>query len=401
MNNVNRSVTIIDRAQCFGCASCEKVCPKGAIKMDENAEGFFYPKIDSSCVNCGLCLKHCPLMINNTPNTFSQKVFGVVLKNEDLILRSASGGVFVGIANYILEKKGVVYGCAYNDNFRVSHIGIESKNELYRLQGSKYIQSFISETYVDVKTRLEKGDTVLYSGTPCQIAGLKSYLGRDYKNLYTIDLICHGIPSQKLFQKYLQWLSIKNKGKIVYYSFRDKDVSGWSCDGKAKIKTKKKTKIKIIRGYCDPYYASFLRGETYRESCYVCKYANMKRIGDITIGDFWGVEKYYSNIDRSKGVSCCIINTEKGLDLFSTIRERFFCFDCKKDEIAYANSNLNYPTVRPKIRDKIYYGIDGDLIEFFKTFKVKSKYIFQIKSFMSKITPKFVKKLLKEILRSI
>lgn len=398
---MKNNITNLEIKNCVGCRSCSQSCPKECIIMQENNEGFYFPYVEENkCIECGLCIKHCPILTPVNLAEENKDYYGLYVKDKNLLLSSSSGGVFSGIASYILEKRGVVFGCSYDDNLIAKHIVVSSCDDLIKLQGSKYVASDTNDTYTQVKKILDKSSKmVLYTGTPCQIAGLKAFLGKDYSNLYTIDLICHGTPSQKLFSKYIEWLGNKMKGKVIYYGFRDKDVGGWSCGGK--FKTKTKTKTKTLEASCDPYYASFLRGETYRESCYVCKYSNMKRVGDITIGDFWGVEKYYSNIDRSKGVSCCIINTEKGLDLFSTIRERFFCFDCKKDEITYANSNLNYPTVRPKIRDTIYYGIDGDLIEYFKTFKVKSKYIFQIKSFISKITPKFVKKLLKEILRII
>ena len=396
---MKNNITNLEIKNCVGCRSCSQCCPKECIIMQENNEGFYFPYVEENkCIECGLCIKHCPILTPVNLAEENKDYYGLYVKDKNLLLSSSSGGAFVGIASYVLEKKGVVFGCSYDANLIAKHIVVSVCDDLIKLQGSKYVASDTNDTYTQVKKILDKSSKmVLYTGTPCQIAGLKAFLGKDYSNLYTIDLICHGTPSQKLFSKYIEWLGNKMKGKVIYYGFRDKDVGGWSCGGKFKTKTKTKT----LEASCDPFYASFLRGETYRESCYVCKYANMKRVGDITIGDFWGVEKYYSKIDRSKGVSCCIINTEKGLDLFSTIRERFFCFDCKKDEITYANSNLNYPTVRPKIRDTIYYGIDGDLIEYFKTFKVKSKYIFQIKSFISKITPKFVKKLLKEILRII
>lgn len=398
MINKEKSIAGLDTKKCLSCRSCFLTCPKNAIEMRENREGFFYPIINEKCINCGLCVTHCPILTPNKKPFFGQRIFCLILKNEELLRKSSSGGVFAGIANYILSENGVVYGCAYDENFNANIIGITNVADLYKLQGSKYVASNTNVTYKQVKENLEIGKKVLYCGSPCQIAGLKAFLGKDYENLYTLDLICHGTPSQKLFSKYIEWLGKKFGGKIIYYGFRDKDISGWSCGGIAIAKTKTKT----IEGNCDPYYASFLRGETYKESCYSCKFANMERVGDITIGDFWGVNKYYPNVDKKKGVSCCLINTKNGDELFESVKEYFEFFEISENEVREKNTNLYKPANRPTIRNHIYEEIDSfESIEFFKKFQCKKSIFIKMKRFCLRLIPTPIKKILKRLIISM
>lgn len=389
------SVKCIEYSKCLSCKSCYFSCPKSAIEMVENEEGFFYPHVNEECINCGVCKKKCPILSLLENKIVNQKCFGIYLKDQNKLLESSSGGAFAGIAEYILSQNGVVFGASYDENLSVKHICIESVDELKKIKGSKYVESDLNNTFVEVKNFCEQGKTVLFSGCPCQIAGLKKYLGTDFANLFTVDLICHGVPSRKLFSKYIEWLSSKTKGNIIYYGFRDKDVAGWSCGGKAKTKTKTKT----IEASCDPYYASFLRGETYRESCYTCKFANMDRVGDITIGDFWGVEKYYPEINRENGISCCIVNTIKGESLVEAIKETFNIFECTEAEIRDSNTNLNHPTVRGKIRNNIYKGINELKAEkFFVRFKCENFLYIKIKRSVRKFIPRPIKKFIKKVL---
>lgn len=225
-----KSVSIIDRKKCFSCCSCVQICPKNAIDMQENNEGFFYPSInESKCVECGLCLKHCPSFAPYEKNDFKKTSYAVWLKDDKKLFESSSGALFSAAAEKILKNGGVVFGAAYNADLFVEHICIEDINELYKLKGSKYVESTTNSTYSKVLPYLKNGKKVLYSGTPCQIAGLKKFLGKDYENLFTMDLICHGVPSERLFHKYLEWQSGQLGGKIIYCGFRDKDVGGCSC----------------------------------------------------------------------------------------------------------------------------------------------------------------------------
>ena len=391
MNNIS----LLEKNRCTGCQSCSMICPHHCIEMQENQEGFLYPTIDlERCTNCGVCVKRCPILTPLEQSSYKQEAFGLILKDSALLERSASGGAFAGLACQILKEGGVVFGAAYDNNLVVEHIGISSQDELHRLQGSKYVAGNAKDSFLQVRDLLRNEKKVLFSGLPCQIAGLRAFLGRGHANLVTVDLICHGVPSQKLFSKYLDWLGKRTGGRIVYYGFRDKDVAGWSCGGK--FKTKTKTKTKTMEAGCDPYYASFLRGETYRESCYNCQFAKMERVGDLTVGDFWGVEKFYPSVDRSNGVSVVLVNTQKGKELFQGLQDFWHSFPCKAEEIRERNTNLNHPTVRPAIRDVIYDGLDEkDGKEFFKRFTHANPSYLRFRRAVVGLIPIPVKRLIK------
>lgn len=343
--------SITDR--CTGCRTCEKVCPKQSISMITDIEGFLIPSIDqNTCIDCKLCQKRCP---QNGLEVWKEPIaiYAVRDKNDKEIYRSASGGAFAVLANFAIEQhNAVVFGAAYIDeNLHVGHLYIDDVNDLYKLQSSKYVQSNTLDTYAVVKKNLNDGRKVVYSGTPCQIAGLKSYINKDDENLLTIDLICHGVPSPLLFEKYLEWLSIKTS-KIISYNFRDKS-RGWGL----KYKVKTKTKTKVLSGVLDPYYYHFLEGNTYRESCYYCRYCRKERVGDITIGDYWGIEKEHPNFFSTKGVSCVLVNTSKGMEAFSAVQEKLHCIESSFDQVALHNGNLLRSTKRNEIRNHIYDGI--------------------------------------------
>ena len=352
-NNISQ----IGNNKCYSCRSCEQICPKKCITMEENFEGFFYPVIQTNvCIDCGICLSHCPAKsLPNFGRIEKQEFLAVKLKDSNKIMQSASGGVFAGVAEYILSMNGVVFGAAFTDSFSIAHTKAESMEELQKLKGSKYVESDTQRTFSEVKDFLNKGRLVLYSGTPCQIAGLQKFLGRDYENLYTLDLICHGTPSRKLFKKYIEWLENKYKGKIIYYDFRDKKIDGWSCCGKAKINDK----TIIIKGFSDPYYSSFLKSDTYKMSCYSCEYANINnRPGDLSIGDFWGVSLLSPSFYSKKGVSEIVINTEKGKRIFDIVNKCFEIIYLTLEKASYQNKNLITCSKITKKREYVYEDID-------------------------------------------
>ena len=323
------------------------------MSMQPNKEGFLESFIDyEKCVDCGLCRLVCP---QNTKLHLlkPQKALAARDKNDTELKKSASGGAFAAAARVILSQGGVVVGAAYNDDMTVSHHIVDGLKDLPKLQSSKYVQSNTARTFKEVKKMLRDGRTVLYSGTPCQIAGLKGFLRKDYDNLYTMDVICHGVASPKLFAKYMEWLGGKMGGKIIYYDFRDKST-GWGLD----YMTKTKTKTKTMPCSLDPYYHHFLKGDTYRECCYYCLYARQERVSDITIGDYWGIENEHPEIYSTKGVSCLLVNTEKGKFLWNLISSEFISLESTFDKVARANHNLKAPTPRPAVRDNIYKQID-------------------------------------------
>lgn len=369
---------------CTGCRACEQLCAHHAIEMKPNKEGFLSAYIDrEKCVDCGLCQNRCPQ--NNLMQKFEPLMSLAVRDRDDKeLLASASGGAFAAAARMILQRGGVVTGAAYHDDMTVGHFIVERLENLHKVQSSKYVQSNTEATYSQVKALLINGREVLYSGTPCQIGGLRAYLRKEYDNLYTMDLICHGVASPKLFAKYLIWLGGKMKGKIIGYDFRDKSC-GWGLDYMSKTKTKTKTKPSTL----DPYYYHFLEGTTYRECCYRCNYCTKERVGDITIGDYWGVEKEHPEFYSAKGVSCFLVNSEKGMRLWNLIKSEFYFLESTFEQVARANHNLSHPTKRTSRRDSIYQHIDDmDVNEYFAT---QLAIPFNLKARVKLLLPKWLK----------
>ena len=376
--------SIIDN--CVGCGACESLCPVNAIQITENFEGFLYPEIDSSkCVNCGLCLKKCPS--NNPVFSNSQKYCGGLKINEKTaLLESASGGACYELSKHIIEKhNGVVYGCAWDD-LTAKHVRVETVAQLSKLQSSKYVQSNTIGVYKKVEEDL-KSQVVLFIGTPCQVNGLKCYLGKDYENLYTVGLICHGVPSPKLFKNYLKYLESKKGSKIIEYNFRYKKKKGWGTNFWFKCENGKEYTGSMS---LDKYGSDFLAGKNYRSSCYDCKYCNVNsRPEDITVGDFWGLMGVNSSFYSEDGVSSIICHNEKGMQLIKSLNEIEF-FECESEKIVKNQHNLVKPTNKPETRDGYYKNIDGD---FFKNKKVG----FKIKDRIIAIMPKALIKLAKKI----
>lgn len=352
--------------KCVGCRSCEQICPQGCISMIGNREGFLYPRIDETkCKKCGICMVHCPVNTENKDLNNPIRAYGLKNKDRERILRSASGGASDLFAQYIIAKGGTVFGCAYTETLEVQHIPIYKQADLYKIQSSKYVQSDIGNCYSQAKKILDEGRRVLFTGTPCQIAGLYAYLGKtEYSNLYTMDLICHGVPSPLFFQKYLEYMSKKLNGRILSYNFRSKDKRGWGTQYLIKTKTKTKTKTLAL----DKYGKHFMDGDCYRECCYQCKYANLSRVGDITVGDFWGIIKCYPDFFSEKGVSSVLVNTAKGEFLINQITDKAEIIFCTLEDVLIKQGNLIRPTQRKCDRDTFYVGIHND--DFLEQLKV-------------------------------
>lgn len=338
-----------EKKDCTGCSACYSICPKGAIIMVQDEKGFKYPLINKEkCVNCGMCVKVCPIKNSNKTQIENQKVYAAKNKSLNIRLKSSSGGAFEELAKYIIqEKNGCVFGVAFDEEKRAKHIKIEDVEQIKLLQTSKYVQSDVNNTYEEVRNELLKDRYVLYSGTPCQIAGLLNTLRSiiNKEKLITCDIVCHGVPSPKILNDYQRFFEKKYKSKIKNINFRyknEKEPQNFLVQfegGKKYIKKLSK----------DIYYKLFIRNFTLRESCFNCKFSNTNRVSDITLGDFWGIKKTINNFDDNKGVSLVILNTNKGKDIFENIQDKF----------EFTESNLKdclQPSlIRPAEMPKSYY----------------------------------------------
>lgn len=353
-----------NKADCCGCGACFNICPKNAIAMCKDDCGFVYPEInDSLCIGCKKCINVCNYQHDSG---LLQPVaeYASAIKDYEVLLKSASGGIFSAAAKKVLDIGGCVFGAAFvkrENSLIPKHIKIETESELSKIQGSKYVQSDTGTTYKEAETELKKGKTVLYSGTPCQIDGLKGFLGRDYDNLFTIDIICHGVPNADFFNDYVKELMNKYGGEIMDFKFRDK-TKGWGLNAKViYTDTSKKEHYKLIPSGASSYFDMFLKSDIYRENCYSCKYARTDRAGDITIGDFWGFQKQHPQLLESaggnysdiSGISCVLVNTEKGRRLVELLKESVFLDKSSFDKISEGNSQLKHPSVKSAERDTI------------------------------------------------
>lgn len=308
---------------CCGCGACAQVCPKSCIQMTEDGEGFLYPVIDTAkCVDCDLCSKVCPIL--NVPQTGEAlpEAWAAYAKDASLRQVSSSGGIFSLLANHVLDLGGVVFGAALDADLSVHHIMVSSREELEQLRGSKYVQSRMENTYREVQTQLEAGKTVLFSGVACQIAGLHTFLRKSWDSLFTLDVLCHGVPSPKVWQLYLQQQSQTRGSTPETASFRDK-TEGWKRFSMA-IRFRSGEAYRSVLTE-DPFLRFFLTDICLRPSCYHCQFKGLPRSSDLTIGDAWGVDGILPEMDDDQGTSLVFLNTEKGRELWNRILPQVVC----------------------------------------------------------------------------
>ncbi len=338
--------------ECCGCHACEQVCKTEAVSLRENEEGFFYPSVSEHCNGCGICQKVCPVM--NTPElNLPAQSYAAYSKDAVSLRRSSSGGIFMLLAEKIIESDGVVFGCAENTPGFPRHVAVGLRSDLPDLQGSKYTESDMKRIYLQVKEYLDRHRAVLFCGTPCQVAGLRNFVGKSEK-LTTVDLICHGVPSRKMYREYLRWLSGKRKAVIRRFVFRSKKKHDWSLTFRAEMIKNGKEIFEERMASQSPYYRHYLCGLNCRESCYLCRFAQNKRAGDITLGDFWGIEKIDRDLYNRDGVSAVLINTAQGQRLWDMISDAVHKKAVDILMICKYNGQLNTPIARPAERDTVY-----------------------------------------------
>lgn len=333
---------------CSGCSACATICPKGAIIMEPDSLGFLYPRVNQSqCINCGLCEKVCSFNQNydKSANIQYPLAFGARHKNLDEVKSSRSGAVFIALSDYILDKGGVIYGAGYMDGFTVAHKRAETKKERNEFKGSKYVQSDLNGVFRQVKKDLKEERLVLFSGTPCQTAALKSIVESNLrKNLFLVDVVCHGVASPYIWRDYLAYLEDKVGDKISYVNFRDKSIFGW-CDHRETFEFQKEPGVR--KAYPCGIYMTI----NFRKSCGKCYYTNTCRPSDVTIADFWGWEKINPNfVKDDNGVSLVLCNSIKGKQLFDMVKEYLDIFSVSID--VCIQESMKFPTKLDSRRDE-------------------------------------------------
>lgn len=311
-------IEIIDKGKCCGCHGCTNICPKSCISMEVDNEGFWYPKVDKNlCIDCHLCEKVCPILeVPQKKEVFTTLTYACKNKNDEVRVESSSGGVFSLLCKYVINREGVVFGASYDEDFNVRHTYVETLEECAQFRSSKYVQSKIGDTYKKVRTFLNQGRVVLFSGTPCQIEGLSGYLRKEYPNLIKVDIACHGVPSPKVYREYVTNLEREYHSKLTSLSFRNKDT-GWNTYSfKAEFEN---GKVHQEIGYDNIYMKGFLSDIYLRPSCFECEFKKPRTTADITLGDYWGVKDIHPEFTDEKGVSLIFVHSQKGKDIFDQV----------------------------------------------------------------------------------
>lgn len=388
-------IHITEKAKCSGCYACAEKCPKKCITMVSDEEGFWYPQVDASaCIECGLCEKICPILSHVTPFEGERPIaYAARNKNESVRLHSSSGGIFFALASDILAQGGAVFGAAFDADFNVVHKCIERIEDMPALQGSKYVQSRIGDAYKQAESLLVQGKKVLFSGTPCQIEGLVAYLGKPYENLITQDLICHGVPSPSVWQKYIAYRkSLADGASVESVAFRNKK-DGW---------TKYSLQMDFENGAVyratpdkDPMMQVFLKNLCLRPSCYDCSFKKLSRKSDITLADYWGIKSIHPDMDDDKGTSFVIIHSEKGRELFEKIRDKLDCVETDLNVGVHHNISMIRSAPLPKKRSAFLRDVKSENFSACQRKYCKKTFFAKCKSFAARVLRK-ARRLLKK-----
>lgn len=416
-------IHITDKKNCCGCSACVQRCPKQCIRLEEDTEGFLYPQVDEeTCIKCGLCEKVCPIM-NQADKLSVLEVLAVKNPNDEERMNSSSGGVFLPLAREVINQGGVVFGAVYDESWEVHHVYAEKIEDVYPMMGSKYLQSKIGNSFKDAERFLKQGREVLFVGSPCQIAGLRTYLrNKQYPNLLAVDFLCHGVPSPGVWRRYLaetyggydakeqsRLQATAGKNSVLLSSlnatspigdikFRDKRESGWKkfrfvvCQ-KSASKADQNTVLSSDIHYDNPFMRGFLSDIYLRPSCYACKCKNGVNHSDMTIADFWGINQSAPEFDDDKGVGLVLLNTKKGEEYFSRLPMDMMPSNLEKAH--YYNGGFNEHTKAHPKRDQFFF-----LIENGKSIKAAVDICLRLpfKQRVVRVVKRIVKKIVKTIL---
>ena len=377
---------------CTGCQACRQICPRSAIQMLENEKGHIYPSIDQSlCIDCGLCLKHCP-SLNSIEKREPQRVIAGWINDFKIRMSSTSGGISYALSRMIVSEGGYFCGVVWDNGKRGTRHEITNDiNRLSDFQGSKYSHSETFDVFQRIKMLLQRNDTVLFAGTPCQVAGLKSFLQKNYENLYTVDLICHGVPSRKILRERIEYMEQNSGKRLLSLASREKTPNQYSTSTKYFFDDGSSTYVSNDK---DPMFRCFVENFCLRPNCFRCQYAQKSRCSDFTIGDFWGYEAHSLRFrSYRKGTSAILINTEKGARLFQSIEHELIWEERNFHEVSSCNRNLTKPQMKPEKYDEFWkrYSSGEQLqnltLEYFPPQDRKISYSHELKIFIKMLLP--------------
>lgn len=316
-------IDIVDKKDCCGCTACASVCGVHAISMKADEEGFLYPEVDrGKCVDCTMCEKVCPIICRDAEDCSNTplKVYALHNADVDVWRESSSGGVFAALCTHVIKKGGIVYGAEYDDDLMVVHRGEDTEAGVLKFRGSKYVQTDIRGVFKEIRQQLNSSRDVLFSGTPCQVEGLKRFLRKPYPNLLTVDVVCHGVPSPLVFADYVKFINRHSVGRVRRINMKDKSF-GWGYQNLRLFFSAGRTEFNSP--VSNVWNKIFYDHVANRPSCHDCRFTNYHRAGDLTIGDFWGIEKSHPELLSENGVSLLLINNDKGLSAWNDVAVKF------------------------------------------------------------------------------